>query len=678
MTGNNAARPDAGHRAPDSPSRRVRRGARGFLAAGVGVLALSLGLGTGQAVSAAPVVAADEPIAEWTMMVYAVADTSDIGGDMAWNLASLANLPDDPETNVVVLVDMVEPSQAGASGPPQTLPGLGPFTTAKLLVLEGGKFHELRDLGEASMANPDTLATFIAEAADRFPAEQYGLTLMDHGGANIGGYLDLAPAMHMMTIPDIRNGILSGLQRADIDRFDVLFHSACLMSNYETASALGPLAGVMAGSEELLYTTGMLPHRGFTTAQAGGTGTDIGRSFLDGYAEIMERAQQEIPEYAAEFKAIRDLTALSLIEGAEVAALDQAMQSFSNVAVEHMDEIVNSVARARADSLEFMINAPLSGGVSGDLIDLGDFLAHLQDLPDDVAVARDAVHAALKSAVSHQVTGSGTSQATGLNIYLPTNRQKLGNYLTDGSAPPGWGAFVEAFLDASEEVGSGEQAAQGAQFVSPEAEILESGSAGIKIVGQLVSGGAASVVDQETQVYTRVGDQANALALVLPAYLNAGGEGAVQGVWSHSLTVLTDGQKSVPATAFYQAQEGGLNGGFLAQYASPAGDITEIGVRVLLSSEGAIESVSTFSLSGPDGEGAAGADLEIGGRITPYVFIPSSGSFAQTLSSQSIVINEDLSVDFEPLPSGTRFDMGVVVADAAGNADAAFVSSQVP
>jgi hypothetical protein len=118
-----------------------------------------------------------------------------------------------------------------------------------------------------------------------------------------------------------------------------------------------------------------------------------------------------------------------------------------------------------------------------------------------------------------------------------------------------------------------------------------------------------------------------------------------------------------------------LNGAFLAQYTSPDGDVSDVGVRVLLSSEGEIQSVSTFSIQG---DGAAGVDLEIGGRLTPYVFVPSSGSFAQTLSSQSIAVSDALSVDFAPLPTGTQFDMGVVVADAAGNFDGAFVSSRVP
>ena len=653
----------------------VRPRARLLIGGLVAALAVPLALVTAPATSGASVATSTaEGTAEWTMMLYAVADTQNIGTDMAQDLIELAQVPDDPETNIVVLVDMPAPTEVGAPFEGQVLPGLGQFTTAKLLTLEGGRYEEIRDLGEISMGRPDTLAAFIAEAAERFPAEHYGLTLMDHGGANLGGYLDVAPETRLMTVPEIRNGMVAGMQQAGIDRFDVLYHSACLMSNYETASALGPLAEFMAGSEELMYVFAMLPPAGFTTAQEAGTGEAIGRAFLDAYVQRIEQEHVNTPEWTEDLKAIRDLVALSVIEGDGASVLDLAMQSFSRAAVANMDEIVNSVARARADALEFMINVP-GGGTSADLVDLGDFLAHLQDLPDEVAVARDAVHAALRNAVSYQVTGRGTSQATGLSVYLPTTDENVGAYLSDGTAPSGWREFVEAFLAASAASGSGQQGTAPAQFVTPEAQVVQSDSTGIKIAGQLVSGGSAAVVEQETQVYTRMGDQPDALALVLPAYLDAGGEGVVQGVWNHALTVLSDGDRTVPATTMYQAQEGGLNGAFLAQYTSPEGDVTEIGVRVLLSSEGAIQSVSTFAM---EGNGAAGVTVAIGGRLTPYVFVPSAESFVQTLSSQSIPVTERLVVDFARLPTDTRFDMGVVVGDAAGNYDGAFVSSRVP
>ncbi len=666
-------------------ARLRRRRAAAGLAAGLSLLTTLVAVNTASATSPptaqntvgpAAAAAAEDGRAAWTMMVYAVADTESIGSLMTGDLAELAALPDDPDVNIVVLVDMPDPGEPG--GGDGTLPGTGPFTTAKLLTLEGGRYEEVRDLGELAMGRPDTLAKFIAEAADRFPADHYGLTLMDHGGAYTGGYLDVAPSTEMMSISDIRAGMIMGMQQAGIDRFDVLFHSSCLMSNYEAASALAPLAEVMAGSEEVMYVFAMLPPSGFASAQAGGDGNDIAQSFMDGYVRRIEEEARINAEFGDELASIRDLIAVSVIDGDRMSTLDLALKSFSDVAVAHMDEIVTQVARARAETLEFMVHSPGVEATGYDLFDLGDFLIHLRDVPDDVAVARDAAYTALTSAVAHQVTGRGTSQAKGLSVYLPISTENAGDYLSGGNAPPAWSAFVRAFLESASSSGTDDsQQGGGARFASPAAQVLQADGSGIKIAGQLVSGGSASVVDKETQVYTRIGDQTDALALVLPAYVDAGGEGQVQGTWDYSLTVLTDGQKSLPATTLYQAQAGGLIGTFLAQYVSPEGDASDIGVRVLLSSQGAIESVSTFSLNDEDGNSTAGVTLEIGGRMAPYLYIPSSTGFELQLSSQSIAVSQQLAVAFTRLPAGTDFDMGVVVSDASGGFDSAFTSQKV-
>jgi hypothetical protein len=145
-------------------------------------------------------------------------------------------------------------------------------------------------------------------------------------------------------------------------------------------------------------------------------------------------------------------------------------------------------------------------------------------------------------------------------------------------------------------------------------------------------------------------------------------------VWNYALTALTDGETVVPATTVYQAQSGGLLGSFMAQYAAPNGGVTDVGVRVLLSSAGEIQSVSIVDASTGS---SAGVSIEVGGTLTPYVFVPSSSSYEQVLSTQSIEVSEALEVDFVRLPAKTAFDMGLVVQDAAGNAATAFASGRV-
>jgi Clostripain family len=649
--------------------RRARNAAAAALAFGLALQVLPAlttpASGNQPSARTAPA-AAEEGVADWTFMVYGVLDTSNVADVLSQDLASLTGIQDTANVNIVALVDLPEQHEAGY--PTQPLPGLAPFTTAKLLVLDGGRWNEVRDLGEISMGRPDVLASFIDEVADRYPAEKYGITLMDHGGGRYGGYWDNGPpGTRNLTIPDMRNGLLSGLQLAGIDRFDVLFHASCLMSNYETVSALAPTAEAMAGSEEIMFANPLVASALIPLAD-GVTGDDMGRSLIEGYGTYLDELSKQPGA-----ETLRDLAAMSVVNGEAVTTLDKALKSFSDVAVAHMDEITTEVARARAAALEFVVGIP-GQEESWDLVDLGDFLRNLQDVPAEVAIARDAAFAALQGSVTHQLLGQATEQATGLNVYLPTNSAYVGDYFAPGTAPPGWAAFVRAFLESGAQ--DGPDGGGEVRFVSPTATVVQADATGIKINGQLQSGAAANVVDTATQVYARMGDQEGALALQLPAYLNAGGEGVVQGVWDYSLTVLTDGEKSIPATTGYQAQSGGLVGSFLAQYRSPAGDVSDVGLRLLLSSEGDIQSVTVVDVSN-GGASANGVTLELGGSLTPYLFVPSSGSFTQKLSSQSIAVSNDLAVAFSKLPAGTPFEIGVLAGDVAGNYDGAFVQEQV-
>jgi hypothetical protein len=526
----------------------------------------------------------------------------------------------------------------------------------------------VRDLGEVSMGRPDTLASFVAEAADRFPAKHYGFTFFDHGGGNTGGYVDTGPpSAQELTVPQMREGLIMGMQQAGIDRFDVIDQAACLMANYETVSALAPLGKWLAGSEEIMIDHPLAP-ASFPPMGEGGDGEAVANGFVQGYVDLLDNIAT-----SPGGQAYRDLVAMSVVDGDAVSQLDSAMESFSQAAIAHMDEITTAVARARAQALEFITGFPGEEGQSLDLVDLGDFMKHLTGVPDDVAVARDAVSAAIDPAVTAQATGQGTQQATGLNVYLPANPRNVNqSVLGDGTEPQGWAAFVDAFVKSAQSSQGGNGA--GVQFVSQQAQVLQADTSGIKIAAQLTDGSRANATSADTYVFTDFGGQQQALGIILPGYLDAGGPGQVQGVWNYALTALTDGKKVAPATAQYQAQSGGLLGMFFAQYTAPSGAVSDVGVRVLLSSQGDIQSVSLVDAASGS---SAGVSLEVGGKLTPYVFKPTSDSYQPTLSDQSIKVTDDLAVGFVKLDKNTQFDIGLVVQDAAGNTATAFTSGRV-
>jgi hypothetical protein len=604
--------------------------------------------------------AADDTKADWTLMIYDVADTVNIADELVANLAQFATLPDMPNVNVVALVDLPEQDDPGY--PHSTLPGIAPFTTAKLLVLGDHKWNEVRDLGEVSMGRPDVLSGFIQEAAGRFPADKYGLVLSDHGSGVAGGYYDTGPpAESHLSIAAMREGILSGLQAAGIDRFDLIDHDACLMSNYETASALAPFAKAMSGSEEVTFGDSTLS---LTAIQALGqdvSGAEWGRINNEAYGQYADGGPQGWGNF----------TATSVVDGDAMSRLDAAVQSFADAASAHMAEIAPEVGRARSAALEFVKGLDPSVGPQ-DLVDLGDFLRHLQDVPDDVAVARDAVFAALDAAVESQVTRQATQQATGLNVYFPKFTSFAQQYVDYHIGPPGWEEFVSSYLQQTGSV-TGQQDSS-AHFVNPAATVLQQSADGILIAGQLGDGQAENVTGTETQVFTSLGGR-DTLVIDLPGYLNAGGQDQVQGAWSYQTTAIGNGGggRGLPVSSIYQAQSGGLIGTFYASYTSAAGQTTDVQFRLLLSSQGEIQGV-TISEAGSDGSAPVTLD---GGRLTPYYIVTTDQGFDLQAADQSVPVTKKFRISFPSLRPGTPFDMGVVVTDVAGGADGAFVSSTV-
>ena len=304
-----------------------------LVAAGAASLATGLGT-TSEAVAPA---ADDGGVADWTMMIYAVGDTTSVPQLMVENLTEIAQLPDDADVNIVVLLDLPEPTDTDA--PTSTVPGIGAFSTAKLLVLEDGRYNEVRDLGEVSMGRPDVLATFIQEAADKYPAAHYGFTFFDHGGGNTGGYVDTGPpGTQELSVPEMREGMITGMGKAGIDRFDVINQAACLMANYETVSALAPLGKWLAGSEEIMIYHPLAP-ASFPAMGQGGDGQDVANGFVQGYVDLLDSIAVEPGG-----QAYRDLLAMSVVDGDAVSNLDAALESFSGAAVAHMPEITTAVA----------------------------------------------------------------------------------------------------------------------------------------------------------------------------------------------------------------------------------------------------------------------------------------------------------------------------------------------
>ena len=267
----------------------------------------------------------------------------------------------------------------------------------------------------------------------------------------------------------------------------------------------------MAGSEELMFANPLVAS-GLTPLAEDADGEEWPPRWSTAYGTYLDELAKQPGG-----QEIRDLAAMSVIDGDAMATLDAAMQSFSDAAVAHMDEIATQVARARADALEFVVGLPGSDGVPWDLVDLGDFLRHLTDVPDDVAVARDAVFAALQNAVSHQLTRHG-HPAGDRPQRLPADRRERAvrrRLLRARRRAAGLGGLRRGLPRARQPAAASEPGG-GVRFASQQATVLQADPAGSRSPASSVSGDSSQVTESETQIYTRIGDRDGALGVVLP------------------------------------------------------------------------------------------------------------------------------------------------------------------
>ena len=115
-----------------------------------------------------------------------------------------------------------------------------------------GGYRLEEELPLRSMADPDTLADFIAWGREKYPAKKYALVLWDHGGGSKNGlFIDELFGKDMMYLYELGNALRDGGVH-----FDMVLFDACLMANLETAYIIRDYASYMVASEEVVAGQG--------------------------------------------------------------------------------------------------------------------------------------------------------------------------------------------------------------------------------------------------------------------------------------------------------------------------------------------------------------------------------------------------------------------------------------
>ena len=273
--------------------------------------------------------------------------------------------------------------------------------------IKNGKFICLeKDMGSASMVNPDTLSSFISYGKTHFPANRMCLIFWDHGGGSVSGFGYDEKVGHNQSMS--LAGINNALKKADV-KFDMIGFDACLMATVENGIMLSQYGDYMIASEETepgvgWYYTNWLNSLNKNTSIPT---VQIGKQIADDFVEVCSRQCRG------------QATTLSVVDLAELqATVPGELKQFSidtNEMIQNKE--YKTVSKARSKTREFAQSSRI------DQIDLVDFEKNMGS-DEGKSLAK-----ALQGAVKYNKTGGSISHAYGLSIYFPYQRANKVNQM---------------------------------------------------------------------------------------------------------------------------------------------------------------------------------------------------------------------------------------------------------
>ncbi len=194
-----------------------------------------------------PALAAPQPMAEWTVMIYMAAD-NDLEGQALLDLDEIeAGIPEG--VNVVVMIDR-------SSGYSEEL---GNWHDSRVLLMQPHRergsvdLREIARIGEVNTGDPRSLSDFIGYTLNRFPARRYGLILWDHGGGwqsmASDGDLGNGGGHDALTTPELGQALRAAVPPGF--KFDLIGFDMCLMAQLEVAYEVADFAHYMVASEAI-------------------------------------------------------------------------------------------------------------------------------------------------------------------------------------------------------------------------------------------------------------------------------------------------------------------------------------------------------------------------------------------------------------------------------------------
>ena len=536
-----------------------------------------------------------------------------------------------------------------------------------------GTTEVVDDLGDVDSADPDVLAAFIADGIEAHRAGHYALIISDHGASWPGIGPDEGSDYDVLDLAEITDAISRGLDKAGVDKLDLLGFDACLMANYEVASAVAPLADRLVASQELEpghgWDYGSLQ---LLADDPSATADDFGEEILTGFAA--QAAEQ----------GTQDQITLALIDLTQMAAVDEAVADFATALTDDSTAVAPAVGQSEATTLAFGKNPDATQ--DKHLNDLGQLAGAIGEAAPAVVDQAAAVTSAVDAVVLDTVEGAGTAGATGLSIYLPPVADLADGAYLDVPSAAAWAGFLDAYYSAGAAIPAAEQPAFTAPRAGPDVIFEDNGS--ITLEGAFDPAGLDNITEA-TISYALVNDDDSVTYLgeEIADFADDGAAPVASGNYDLTVLELDDGEDSAYAyvdldlsedlgTAFFDVP--------LTYYAStdPDGEDPQDALLSLVldikSGEFISETIYIYDeTSGgygelaPDPEGIIVPDVLTIGADDEQVWEPTTdvGLYADL---------DNLTYDFAPLDSGTTIQADLTLYDFGGNTSTLSSLVEVP
>ncbi len=376
---------------------------------------------------------------EFTVLCYLNGD-NDLAEEILHSVDMMETVGSSADMNIVALVDG-HPAYTARYG--------SGWQGTKLLYIEKdtqiGRICStvLEDRKEQDLGDPATLAHFIQDVRERFPARRYlffmfthGSGVIDTGGAGFGrlpksaAFSPDVTAARKMSLPVFADAMRQGL---GTDRFDLSVFFSCLTGMVEIGYALRDLTDYIIASEDEIRMVndppGAFQVRGIQfekllaalQADPALPPKALGRTLIEPYID-QYRKPVVLTSETGDVVTCRLTAGLAMIRTRDFAVLSSKMDRLARSLIRQLDnpQTVSHTARTihqalgRTQSFRSFLNLEYH-----DLIGFLERLAHLTR-DDDVARLAHGIIQLVSRDVIVDERHTPDCDATGLSVYLPS------------------------------------------------------------------------------------------------------------------------------------------------------------------------------------------------------------------------------------------------------------------